>query len=87
MLQLNIFHKAARQVKASGKSAIAITVLFVVSTSSALAALPSIGEFTSDMTKKDGLIPVYYEMKVTKFTWRCQQTTPNTYFKVVCRMA
>ena len=61
MLQLNIFHKAARQVKASGKSAIAITVLFVVSTSSALAALPSIGEFTSDMTKKDGLIPVYYD--------------------------
>ena len=57
MLQLNIFHKAARHVKASGKSAIAITVLFVVSTSSALAALPSIGEFTSDMTKKDGLIP------------------------------
>ena len=61
MLQLNIFHKAARQVKASGKSAIAITVLFVVSTSSALAALPSIGEFTSDMIKKDGLIPVYYD--------------------------
>ena len=61
MLQLNIFHKAARQVKASGKSAIAITVLFVVSTSSALAALPSIGEFTSNMTKKDGLIPVYYD--------------------------
>ena len=61
MLQLNIFHKAARQVKASSKSAIAITVLFVVSTSSALAALPSIGEFTSDMTKKDGLIPVYYD--------------------------
>ena len=61
MLQLNIFHKAARQVKASGKSAIAITVLFVVSTSSALAALPSIGEFTSDMTKKEGLIPVYYD--------------------------
>ena len=61
MLQLNIFHKAARHVKASGKSAIAITVLFVVSTSSALAALPSIGEFTSDMTKKDGLIPVYYD--------------------------
>ena len=61
MLQLNIFHKAARQVKVSGKSAIAITVLFVVSTSSALAALPSIGEFTSDMTKKDGLIPVYYD--------------------------
>ncbi|MCP4281250.1 MAG: DUF5117 domain-containing protein [Alteromonas sp.] len=61
MLQLNIFHKAARQVKASGKSAIAITVLFVVSTSSALAVLPSIGEFTSDMTKKDGLIPVYYD--------------------------
>ena len=61
MLQLNIFHKAARQVKASGKSAIAITVLFVVSTSSALAALPSIGEFASDMTKKDGLIPVYYD--------------------------
>lgn len=61
MLQLNIFHKAARQVKASGKSAIAITVLFVVSTSSAWAALPSIGEFTSDMTKKEGLIPVYYD--------------------------
>lgn len=61
MLQLNIFHKAARQVKASGKSAIAITVLFVVSTSSALAALPSIGEFTSNMTKKEGLIPVYYD--------------------------
>ncbi|MEC7529001.1 MAG: zinc-dependent metalloprotease [Pseudomonadota bacterium] len=61
MLQLNIFHKAARHVKASGKSAIAITVLFVVSTSSALAALPSIGEFTSDMTKKEGLIPVYYD--------------------------
>lgn len=60
MLQLNIFHKAARRVKASGKSAIAITVLFVVSTSSALAALPSIAEFTGDMTKKDGLIPVYY---------------------------
>jgi hypothetical protein len=61
MLQLNIFHKAARQVKASAKSVIAITVLFVVSTSSALAALPNIGEFTSDMTKKDGLIPVYYD--------------------------
>ncbi|WP_333970307.1 zinc-dependent metalloprotease [Alteromonas mediterranea] len=61
MLQLNIFHKAARQVKASGKFAIAITLLFVVSTSSAWAALPSIGEFTSDMTKKDGLIPVYYD--------------------------
>jgi len=61
MLQLNIFHKAARRVKASGKLAIAITVLFVVSTSSALAALPSIGEFTSDMIKKDGLLPVYYD--------------------------
>ncbi|GFD91863.1 periplasmic metalloprotease [Alteromonas sp. KUL156] len=66
MLQLNIFHKAARQVKASGKLAIAFTILFVVSTSSAWASLPGIGEFTSDMIKKDGLIPVYYDNESDK---------------------
>ena len=87
MLQLNIFHKAARHVKASGKSAIAITVLFVVSTSSALAALPSIGEFTSDMTKKDGLIPVYYDDESDKVYLAVPTAHANTCFKAACLTA
>ncbi|NDV90662.1 DUF5117 domain-containing protein [Alteromonas sp. 345S023] len=53
--------KQARQIGTQRFTIVSLFVLLTLCTPSVWAALPSIDEFTQNMTEKDGLIPIYYD--------------------------